>query len=86
MIVSLGSEFCNSSTDDVKSAAQLQVNAPLTKKTWERGGVVLVVKRKMAQHTIGRTFYLFHNKLLSKNIARRQLDGQHLLFGVYLQT
>ena len=22
----------------------------------------------------------------AKNIARRQLDGQHLLFGVYLQT
>ena len=24
-------------TDDVKSAAQLQVNAPLTDKTWGRG-------------------------------------------------
>ena len=35
--------------------------------------------------TVGGTFYSFHDELLSKNIARRQLDG-HLLFGVYLQT
>ena len=27
------------------------------------------------------TFYSFHDDLLSKNIARRQLDGQNLLFG-----
>ena len=35
------------------------------------------------------TFYSFHGKILSKNMARitrRQLDGRHLLFGVYLQT
>ena len=32
------------------------------------------------------TFYSFHYDLLSKNLARRQLDGQNLLFGVYLQT
>ena len=32
------------------------------------------------------TFYSFHDDLLSKNIARRQLDGQNLLFGIYLQT
>ena len=36
--------------------------------------------------TFCRTFYSFHDDLLSKNIARRQLDGQNLLFGVYLQT
>ena len=36
--------------------------------------------------TIGGTFYSFHDELLSKNIARRLLDGQHLLFVVYLQT
>ena len=35
-------------TDDVKSAAFLQVNAPLTEKTWGWGWVVLVVKTKMA--------------------------------------
>ena len=35
--------------------------------------------------TVGRTFYLFHDELLSKNITRRQFDGR-LLFGVYLQT
>ena len=35
---------------------------------------------------LGKTFYSFHDDLLSKNITRRQLDGQHLLFGVYLQT
>ena len=33
---------------------------------------------------------MFHEEekgeLLSKNIARRQLDGQHILFGEYLQT
>ena len=36
--------------------------------------------------TVGGTFYSFHDELLSKNRARRQLEGQHLLFGVYLQT
>ena len=37
--------------DDVKSAAQLQVNAPSTEKTWRRGWVGLVVKRKMAEQS-----------------------------------
>ena len=63
----------------------MQVNAPLTEKTWARGWVVLAVKRKNGR-TVGGAFYSFHDELLSKNIARRQLDGQHLLFGVYLQT
>ena len=36
--------------------------------------------------TVGSTFYLSHYQLLSKNMARRQLNGQHLLLGVYLQT
>ena len=36
--------------------------------------------------TFFRTFYSSHDDLSSKNIARRQLDGQNLLFGVYLQT
>ena len=31
--------------------------------------------------TVGGTFYSFHNELLSRNIAGRQLDGQHLKFG-----
>ena len=38
--------------------------------------------------TVGETFYLFHGERLSKIIARtgrRQLDGQHMVFGVYLQ-
>ena len=29
---------------------------------------------------------MFHDELLPKNIARRQLDGQQMLFGVYSQT
>ena len=36
-----------------------------------------------------RRFYSFHGEILSKNIARTarsKLDGQHTLFGVYLQT
>ena len=41
-------EFCDLSTNDVKSAAQLQVNAPLAEKSWGWGWVVLVVKTKMA--------------------------------------
>ena len=39
--------------------------------------------------TVGETFYLLHGERLSKIIARtgrRQLDGQHMLFGVYLQS
>ena len=36
--------------------------------------------------TVGGAFYSFHDELLSENIARGQLEGQHLLFGVYLQT
>ena len=35
---------------------------------------------------VGGAIYSFHDKPLSKNIARRQLNGQHLLFGVYLKT
>ena len=30
---------------------------------------------------VGGTFYSFHDELLSRNIARRQLDRQHLPFG-----
>ena len=41
-------EFCDQSTDDVKSATFLQVNGQLTEKIWGRGWVVLVVKTKMA--------------------------------------
>ena len=73
--------------NDVKSAAWLQVIEPLTEKTWGRGRVVLVVRTKWPNYR--GTFYSFHGEILSKNItrtARRQLDGQHLLFGVYLQN
>ena len=44
-------ELCDLSTDDVKSAVQLQVNAQLTQRAWVRGWVVLVVKRKMAEQS-----------------------------------
>ena len=30
--------------------------------------------------TVGGTFHSIHDELLYKNIARRQLEGQHLLF------
>ena len=75
------------SQNDVKSAAWSQVIEPLTERTWGRGWVVLLVRTKW--RNCRRTFYSFHGEILSKNIARtarRQLDGQHLLFGVYLQT
>ena len=73
--------------NDVKSAAWLQVIEPLTWKTWRRDWVVLVVWTKW--RNCRGTFYSFYGEILSKNIARtarRQLDGQHLLFGAYLQT
>ena len=55
----------------------LQVNAPLTVKTWGRGWVVFVVKTKMADTLLV--------SIMAKNIAktaRRQLGGRHLLFGI----
>ena len=70
--------------NDVKSAAWLQVIEPLTGKTWRRGWVVLVVWTKWRNNR--GTFYSFYGEILSKNIARtarRQLDGQHLLFAVW---
>ena len=71
----------------VKSAAWLQVIEPVNKKTWGRGWVVLVVRTKW--RTCRGTFHSFRLEVLSENIARtarKQLDGQHLLLGVYLQT
>ena len=59
----------------------------LTEKNWGQGEVVLLVRTKW-RNCLG-TFHPFHGKILSKNIARtarKQLDGQHLLFGVYLKT
>ena len=41
---------------------------------------------KINVRTVGGTFYSFHDELSSKNISRRQLERQHLLFGVHLQT
>ena len=55
---------------------------PLTEEIWGRGWV------EQDGGTVGRTLYSFQ-EILSKNItrtARSQLDGQHLQFGVYLQT
>ena len=71
----------------VKSAVWFQVTEPLTEKTWRRGWVVLIVRTKC--RNCRGTFYSFHGDILSKNFARtarRQLDGQHLLFGAYLLT
>ena len=75
--------------NDIKSAAWLQVIDLLTKKTWGRGWVVLVVTCRTKWRNCHGTFHSFQGKILSKNItrtARRQLDRQYLLFGVYLQT
>ena len=44
-------------TDDVKSAAKLQIIEPLTEETWGRVWVVFEVSS-------GGTFYLFHRELL----------------------
>ena len=55
-------------TDDVKSAAKLQIIEPLTKKTWGQVWVVFEVSN-------GRTFYSFHSELWSnkhgKNSKKR---------------
>ena len=70
----------------------LQVNAPLTEKTWGRGWVVFVVKTKMADTSLVsrvRTTAGTRLNKLAKNIAktaRRQLGGRHLLFGEYLRS
>ena len=63
------------------------VNAPLTEKSWGRGSVVLVVKKKW------RTFHWFQEselgEIIAKNMARtakKQLEGRHLLFGEYLRS
>ena len=55
-------------TNDVKSAAKLQIIEPLTKKTWGQVWVVFEVSN-------GRTFYSFHSELWSnkhgKNSKKR---------------
>ena len=66
-------------TDDVKSAAWLQVIELLTEKTWGRGWLDLVVRTKWCN--CRGTFYSFHGQILSKNITRTA-RRQHLLFGV----
>ena len=80
-------------TDDVKSAAKLQITESLTEKTWRRGWVVIVAM-VACENKNGGTFQSFHQQqeigeLLAKNIARtarRQLEGRHLLFGEYLRN
>ena len=72
-------------TDDVKSAAKLQIIESLTEKTWGQVWVVF----KVSNGEVAERFPCFTANILSKNMARtarRQLDGRHLLFGVYLQT
>ena len=72
--------------NDVKSAALLQIIEPLTKKTWGRDWIVLVVRTKW-RNCWGK-FYSFHGEILFKNIARtarRQLDGHLLLiWSIYI--
>ena len=70
----------------------LQVSAPLTEKTLGWDWVVFVVKTKMAE-TLRvlrvRTTAGTIGEIMVKNIAkttRRQLAGQHLLFGEYLRS
>ena len=70
----------------------LQVNEPLTEKTWGRGWVVLVVKAKTADtslvsrvRTTAGTERNNHAKNIAKT-ARRQLGGRHLLFGECLRS
>ena len=73
-------------TDDFKMMSKVQPCCRLL-STWGRGWVVLVVRTKW--RNCRGIFCSFHGEILSKNIgrtARRQLAGQHLLFGVYLQT
>ena len=80
-------------TDDVKSAAKLQITESLTEKTWRRGWVVIVAM-VASENKNGGTFHSYHQQqeigeLLAKNIARttrRQLEGRHLLFGEYLRN
>ena len=71
-------EFSDQWTDDVKSEAFLQVNGPLTKKTWGWGWVVLVVKTKTADISLVSRVKL--GEIIGKNkarTARRQLEGRH---------
>ena len=66
----------------VKNAPFLQVNAPLTEKTWGRGWVVLVVETKMADILLVSRVRTRRNN----RTARRQLEGRHLLFGESLRS
>ena len=65
-----------------RSAAQLQVNAPLTEKTWGRGRVVLVVKRKMAEQLAEHFTRFMTNYCLkhSKKTTRRTTSAIWSIF------
>ena len=61
----------------------MQVNAPLSEKTWGRAKSCFGCENKQ-----WRTFHSFQEKelgeIIAKNIARTartQLEGRHLLFG-----
>ena len=73
-----------------KKCSLLQVNEPLTEKTWGRGWVVLAVKTKWPTlHSFwDKELQLELGKIMAKNSkkARRQLGGQNLLFGEYLRS
>ena len=81
-------EFCVYRGNDVKNAAFLQVNAPLTEKTWRRGRVCFGCALEK-----WRAFHSFQEEELGEKIAkymartgRRQLEGRHLLFEEYLRS
>ena len=70
-------------TNDVKSAAKLQIIEPLTKKTWGRVWVVFEVSN---DRTLITHFTANYGLINMARTARRELDRWHLIFGVYLQT
>ena len=87
LLTKFGKKFCHFEPMTSKVQPKLQTIEPLTEKTWGRGWVVLIERTKWL--TFGETPCSFHGEILSKIIprtARRQLDGRHLLFRVYLQT
>ena len=65
--------------NDIKSAAWLQVIEALTEKIEPNGGTVTEHFTRFKAKYCLKTFYIVRT-------ARRQLDRQYLLFGVYLQT
>ena len=82
-------EFCDMWTDDVNRAAKLTDYWTVSREDQgTRLSCLLVVIIVVIQN--GRTFHSFQEEeigeLLTKNTARRQHYGRHLLIGEYLQN